>query len=245
MGFIISKILATWLIYSCSPPPKKKDLFSKLHFSYLEQVTKERFLRSIVADPPQIVSHADNLTLEASLAQQKVQLKTAKEEVDILVKEMETMARDIATKWEGVQMQMVELERLPREIEELQGWIGRMRQQQESAMGESGTRERSEDPRMNLSLEETEALVEQQKREAANLDKQIMALQGQIPVKTRECETAEKETQVMGKRRDEVSAAASAARKIKEEGGRDELEEKGRWYQASESVLKSLVDVNV
>ena len=45
-----------------------KDLFSKLRFSYLEQVTKEKYLRSIVGDPPLLASHEDNLLLEEKLA---------------------------------------------------------------------------------------------------------------------------------------------------------------------------------
>ncbi|KAL8775975.1 MAG: hypothetical protein Q9213_008419, partial [Squamulea squamosa] len=41
-----------------------RDLFSKLRFSYLEQVTKEKFLRAIVGDPPLIVEHSENVEFE-------------------------------------------------------------------------------------------------------------------------------------------------------------------------------------
>ncbi len=44
-----------------------QELFSKLRFSYLEQVTKEKFIRAIVGDPPLVVEHQENVELEASL----------------------------------------------------------------------------------------------------------------------------------------------------------------------------------
>ena len=36
-----------------------RELFSKLHFSYVEQVTKERFLRAITADQPRSFGGGD------------------------------------------------------------------------------------------------------------------------------------------------------------------------------------------
>ncbi|KAF5004337.1 hypothetical protein F66182_16048, partial [Fusarium sp. NRRL 66182] len=57
-----------------------KELFSKLRFSYLEQVTKEKFLRGIVGDPPLVVGHNENVELEATLAEAKQQLQQRKEE---------------------------------------------------------------------------------------------------------------------------------------------------------------------
>ena len=218
-----------------------QDLFSKLHFSYLEQVTKEKFLRSIVGDPPLLVSHAENVALEALLVQQKAELKAAKEEVNVLVQEMEGMARQLATRWEGVQMKTAELQRLPAEIEGLDAVIRELREEQDAR---EDKQYRSKDPRMNLSLAETEELVKQQKEKAAALDKQIAALQRQMPAKIRECEMTERELEALEKRRSEVSSAASAARKVKEDGGRDELEEKGRWYRSAEIVLKEMVGVD-
>jgi chromosome segregation ATPase len=204
-------------------------------------VTKEKFLRAIVGDPPLLVSHAENVALETSLVQQKTELKAAKEEVNLLVQDMEEMARHLAARWEGVQTQMAELERLPGEIEGLDAVIRELRVQQDAREGDL---DRSEDPRMNVALVETETLIKQQKEKAAQLDREIAALQRQIPVKIRECVMAERELETLEKRRSEVSAAANAARKIKEGGGRDDLEEKGRWYRSAEAVLREMVEVH-
>lgn len=59
-------------------------------------MTKEKFLRAIVGDPPLVVSHNENVELEAELAQVKQELKKRKEEVRIMVQEMEKTARELA-----------------------------------------------------------------------------------------------------------------------------------------------------
>jgi hypothetical protein len=75
-----------------------KELFSKLRFSYVEQVTKEKFLRAIVGDPPLVVGHNENIELEAQLAEVKAELKSRKEEVRIMIEDMEKMGRDLASR---------------------------------------------------------------------------------------------------------------------------------------------------
>lgn len=73
----------------------EKDLFSKLRFSYLEQVTKEKFLRSIVGDPPLIVEPAENIELEAQLAEIKAVLKEQKARVALMIQELEVRGREL------------------------------------------------------------------------------------------------------------------------------------------------------
>jgi len=73
-----------------------KDLFSKLRFSYVEQVTKENFLKAIVADPPQLVDAAENARLEQDLAQAKAALKAKKEETNQKVQELQELASRLA-----------------------------------------------------------------------------------------------------------------------------------------------------
>lgn len=79
-----------------------KEQFSKLRFSYVEQVTKEKFLRAIVGDPPLVVGHNENVELEAQLAEVKAELRARKEEVRAMVEEMEKMGRDLAAREFGV-----------------------------------------------------------------------------------------------------------------------------------------------
>lgn len=69
-----------------------------MRFSYLEQVTKEKFLRAIVGDPPVVVGHNENVELEAQLAEVKAELKSRKEEARVMIEEMEKMGRDLAAR---------------------------------------------------------------------------------------------------------------------------------------------------
>lgn len=219
-----------------------RDLFSKLRFSYLEQVTKEKYLRSIVGDPPVLVTHDENLLLEDKLADMKNELKAKKEENERLVTEMEGLAAQLAEKYEVVQEGMGKLDVLPKEIEELRDQVeelrGQLRQKEEEMQVDA-----SDDPRMNMSLADTEAAIEEQRQRTREIDEQIAALQKDLPPKMRECERAERELGELENKRDEVTRLAREIIKIKEEGGRDLLEEKGRWYRAEEQVLKALLGI--
>lgn len=73
-----------------------RDLFSKLRFSYLEQVTKERFLRAVVADPPEFADAAENVELERKIGEDKKVLKGKKEEVKGICEELEEQGRMLA-----------------------------------------------------------------------------------------------------------------------------------------------------
>jgi hypothetical protein len=218
-----------------------KELFSKLRFSYLEQVTKEKYLRSIVGDPPLLVSHADNAALEERLSVVKADLKTKKEDVGRLVEEMEAMARVLASRWEGVQGRMALLEDLPPKVQGLEETVRVLR---EKVAEREGADPRPEDPRMNVGLEETERLVAEQLEKARELDRQTAAVQRALPAKMRECEVVEGELEALERRKNDVAAAAIEARRVREEGGRDELEEKGRWYRSAEVVLRSVIGVD-
>lgn len=73
-----------------------QELFSKLRFSYVEQVTKERFVRAITAAQPEFVDPNENIELEEKLKADKAALKERKEEVQELVKELEEQGRQLA-----------------------------------------------------------------------------------------------------------------------------------------------------
>jgi hypothetical protein len=73
-----------------------KELFSKLRFSYLEQATKEKFLRAITAETPLFVEPSDNAALEAQLAAEKTALQAQKAQLAALTDEVQAKGRDLA-----------------------------------------------------------------------------------------------------------------------------------------------------
>lgn len=71
-------------------------LFSKLRFSYVEQVTKEKFLRAITSDTPDSVGLEENSGLEGKIKDDKKALGEKKEELRGMVRDLEAQGRDLA-----------------------------------------------------------------------------------------------------------------------------------------------------
>lgn len=222
--------------FSYESPNNAQELFSKLRFSYLEQVTKEKFIRAIVGDPPLVVEHQENIELESTLAVSKAALKAQKTEVAELVAELEKRGRELCHKYENVQMQTTQLKELPEKIEELQANIEELRAAQ--APGSS--------PNLNLPLEKTLKLVEERERERAELDRQLEQLQVMVPRRMRELERLNAELQPLEMKRLGSTAAAKEAKRRKEEalgGVGDDLEERGKWWRGVEGGLKGMLGV--
>lgn len=213
-----------------------KELFSKLRFSYLEQVTKEKFIRAIVGDPPLVVEHQENVELEETLAVSKAALKSQKTEVAELVAELEKRGRELCRKYQNIQMQTSHLQELPQRIEQLEASVEELRAAQHPGSN----------PTLNLPLEKTLDLVEEREREKAELDRQLEQLQLMLPRKTKELERLNAELQSLEVKRLGSTAAAKEAKRRKEEalgGAGDDLEERGRWWRGVESGLKGMLSI--
>ncbi|KAJ6087306.1 hypothetical protein N7467_006220 [Penicillium canescens] len=216
-----------------------KELFSKLRFSYLEQVTKEKFLRAIVGDPPVIVGHNENTELETQLADVKAELKARKEDARIMIEEMEAMGRDLASRYKNVELQTTQLSTLPASIENLESTIAGLRAKQVANMDPSDPNNTSSS--QNLPLPATLSLLAEREAELASLNRQLAAVQNSLPRKTREAEAMERESSVLERRKEEAIMQAREAQRKKQQGESDGLEEMGRWYRGAEVTLKELV----
>ncbi|KAL3466715.1 hypothetical protein BJX64DRAFT_215185 [Aspergillus heterothallicus] len=212
-----------------------EELFSKLRFSYVEQVTKEKFLRAIVGDPPLVVGHNENVELETQLAEVKAELKARKEEVRMMIEELEKMGRDLAARYKNVQLQMAQLATLPESIENLESTIGALRATQMANSDKSSSQ--------TLPLPATLSLLAEREAQLAALNRQIAAAQNTLPRKTREAEAIERELGILERRKSEAIMQAKEAQRKKQQGESDGLEEAGRWYGSAEEALKKLVGV--
>ncbi|KAI1298067.1 hypothetical protein F5Y03DRAFT_368626 [Xylaria venustula] len=215
-----------------------RELFAKLRFSYVEQVTKEKFIRAIVGDPPLIVSPQENVDLEKQNLEAKATLKALKTEVADMVTELERKAKDLSKKYERVQTETAKLEELPSKLAELERTVEQLRTTQAS--------ERNSNPELNLPLAKTVQLVEARKRERDDLDRQLEQLQRQVPRKKKELERLHAELQPLETKRQNSMTAAKEARRRKEAalgGVEDDLEERGRWYRAAEAGLKQMLEI--
>lgn len=213
-----------------------KELFAKLRFSYVEQVTKEKFIRAIVGEPPLIVTPQENLELEKQNAQAKAQLKALKMEVADMVEDLERRGRELSRRYESVRMETVTLSELPEKIEGVDGRIAELKEKLQPG----------ENPSLNLPLAKTLELVAEKKRQRLELDRQLEQLRSQVPRKRKEMERLQAELQPLEVKRKNGVAAADEARRRKEKalgGVEDDLEERGRWWRASETALKQMLEV--
>ncbi|MCJ1397617.1 hypothetical protein MMC11_000813 [Xylographa trunciseda] len=214
-----------------------KELFSKLRFSYLEQVTKEKFLRAIVGDPPQIIEQQENVELEAQLLDVKADLKMQKADVAAMVEELEARGRELSRRYKNISLQTAQLSTLPAQISSLQDTLVDLRARQ--------TRP-SNNPALSLPLPATLELLSSRQADLDDVNKQLRSLQQSLPQKTRELELLEKELKPLKVQKAVTVAAAKEARRRKEEGERglgDELELKGRWYRSVETGLREMLVV--
>lgn len=220
-----------------------RELFAKLRFSYVEQVTKEKFIRAIVGDPPLIVAPHENAELESQNAAAKADLKRLKTEVAALATDLETRARDLSRRLEESRAATRTLRELPVQTAELEESLATLREERQKLQGEG---EGSAKPELQLPLARTLELVEERKRKRAELDRQLEQLSSQVPRKRKEAERLRAELQPLEARRLNSAAAAGEARKRKEAalgGAEDDLEERGRWWRASETILTRMLEV--
>ncbi|KAH6855254.1 hypothetical protein B0I37DRAFT_411264 [Chaetomium sp. MPI-CAGE-AT-0009] len=217
-----------------------RELFAKLRFSYVEQVTKEKFIRAIVGDPPLIVSPQENADLEESNAAAKAALKRLKTDVAAMVADLETRGKGLAARYEAVQEELAVLRALPAEIDGLEERVRDLRAQHQLL------RAAGVGPEMSMPLGKTRALVEGRRRELGGLERELEVVGGQLPRKRKEVERLRAEVAALENRRANSTAAAREAKRRREnaQGGvEDELEARGRWYRASETVLRQVLDL--
>jgi chromosome segregation ATPase len=153
-----------------------------------------------------------------------------------LVAELEKKGRELARKYEAVQLQTTQLQELPQRIEELQASVEELKVNQ--APGSN--------PTLNMPLEKTLALVEERERERVELDRQLEQLQVMVPRRTKELERLNAELQLLEVKRLGSTASANEAKRRREEalgGVGDDLEERGRWWRGVESGLKGMLGI--
>lgn len=211
------------------------ELFSKLRFSYVEQVTKEKFIRAIVGDPPLIVSMQENLDLEKENLDAKAELKNLKQDVAKMVEDLERKAHELSQQYEHIQLEQARLEELPQKVKDIQVHVARLKASRATA---------DSNPEMNLPLAKTRHLVTRRQAEQQEITRELEALQAKIPRKRKEAERLESELGPLETRRQNSRMAAREAKRRKEAalgGVGDDLEQRARWWRASESILTQLL----
>ncbi|KAI4259523.1 MAG: hypothetical protein LQ352_000710 [Teloschistes flavicans] len=217
-----------------------KDLFSKLRFSYLEQVTKEKFLRAIVGDPPLIVENAENLELESQLKEIKAVLREQKEMVGRMVQELEVRGRDLGARYGSVQLQMELMQRLPVEIAGLDQKCRVLEAEIEAKMAEMGGLLEAS---TGIGVDGIGKAIREKEMRTEEVERKLRDLRGKIPEREGFLQTLKRDLKGLERERNVAVQGAREAVKGRERGGLlgDELEMKGRWLSGCEEGLRGLL----
>ncbi|CAD0110070.1 unnamed protein product [Aureobasidium uvarum] len=230
-----------------------KDLFSKLRFSYVEQVTKEGFLKAIVADPPQLVDAAENARLEHDLAQAKAALKAKKEHTNQKVQELQELGSRLAQcespfdtslqphpltrhpAHELIQLQTTQLHALPADIHNLELTIANLKAAQEAP---------SSLPMLNLPLLATNRLLSEKDSDLARLDREIAQLQSTLPDKKRHVAALKADLDpVESRKRSAITDAQEAQKRRGQHSLAQDLDERGKWLKSVDSGLRLMLQI--
>ncbi|KAI5207110.1 hypothetical protein E4T39_02215 [Aureobasidium subglaciale] len=212
-----------------------KHLFSKLRFSYVEQVTKERFLKAIVADPPQLVDAAGNARLEHDLAQAKTALKAKKHHTNQTVLELQQLGSRLAQAHELIQLQTTQLHSLPTDIQNLDATIANLKAAQDTP---------SDLPMLNLPLHSTLSLLSDKESELAQLDRELADLQSTLPDKKRHVASLQAELEpIQARKRAAISDAQEAQKKRGQHSLAQNLDETGKWLRSVDTALRLMLQV--
>ncbi|KAL0632519.1 hypothetical protein Q9L58_008626 [Maublancomyces gigas] len=202
-----------------------KELFSKLRFSYLEQVTKEKFLRAITEDPPLVIEPAENTELELKLAAVKIELRRSKADVDTALVELEILARRVAPAYAAVGKNAEMARRLPGEVEVL-----------EKRIRDAGVE--------GMALRETTTEVMRGEQELRVLERELDQVGREAGRKRKEKEKVEGEVRALEGVRAGLERFVGEAVRMRYEaraGGDTEREAMGRWYKSVFEGLEALL----
>jgi chromosome segregation ATPase len=199
-------------------------------------VTKEKFLRAVVGDPPLYISASENAALESRLLSTKASLKAQKIEVAELVADLENRGRELSRRYQQVQLQTAQLESLPEQIDGLKSTIAKLQAAQEP---------KTDNPLLGLPLTKTLEVLAERDAESAKLDREIAELQAAAERRTRELDRMQSELEPLRAHKTRAMNDAQDAQTRKAQGISglgDDLEQRGRWLRGVETTMRSILE---
>lgn len=211
-----------------------KELFSKLRFSYLEQVTKERFLRSITADPPRVIETEENNELEKNIQEQKSALQKKKKELEDILVELNEKSKQLGPAYEEFTSGVTKLRTLPLQTKEMQEMI--------SEFYRSASDGR---PEMNLPLLDTLNCIDSIESESKALEHELHNAESLMVGKNHRLENLNRDISINQRNKEGMEDIANEAVRRREgvrAAGKADRENIGQWYKSSHEILSKMLD---
>lgn len=201
-----------------------KELFSKLKFNYLEQVSKEKFTKRILNVPADFEMQND---LEILMREQKDSLKAKKHAIDLLKKELMELVEKVSLDLEETQNEKVKAVIVSKEIEKLE---------QEHDLLESWCNPST------ASLNELKNVKNDKEAKILELKARLEEVKAEYRIKQSKNSLVEQEILNLTPKRVEAESFASDAMRISKLKD-PQIEELGRWYLEMNAFLYKWNDI--
>ncbi|EEB08188.2 Bfr1 binding protein [Schizosaccharomyces japonicus yFS275] len=204
-----------------------KELFSKLKVSYIEQETKERYLRCLLDNPPILVEPDENAQLDRLNAQQKSKLKEKKRAVEQLIDHIETGCTNLSNEYLTLTDSCNSTNKLLTEIAELEKSLHELQQDEQAK---------------RPVLSDLELKIEQASTELKELEKRCNSTSSQKTTEENRLKLLEKEFSVLQTTNENLEEKASSIRselasETTKNSARKDVEQ---WYKSVIQIYKKL-----
>ncbi|TIC01884.1 hypothetical protein E3Q18_00525 [Wallemia mellicola] len=204
------------------------DYFGKLKFKYVEQQTKENFLKKILSTQPPLITPEDNAILEESNKQDKQLLKQAKEATDKKTQNLEELVKVVAEEHDNYTQELSSANELLSEIQEMQLELAKLRATHppEQRLTPAVAQEILDD--QIIEMQNLSDIKEQQALERSQLTEEIKTLTDQD---------------------ERLQPELSAAKRMGEDAKRakedveDGIEDLNTWLDAAREVYSNLIGI--
>ncbi|KAF5095228.1 hypothetical protein D0Z00_003229 [Geotrichum galactomycetum] len=227
------------------------EQFKNLKLAYLEQETKEKFVRAVVWDPPLVVEASDMTEVETSNRAKKQQLRALKTACAEMEEETVVRARDVVAEHASLQHDaaevmdlIMELRAMEREVAELETKRQQKQRELESDI-DDGT---LTDLELTLPYEEMRQLVETYTQQARELETMTrVPLAAKAEAKARELQSLTRGVTDLRQQRARAETAAqesAAARERELARGLGEKEAVAQWHRNMLAVLEHTLGIS-
>lgn len=227
----------------------QRENFHNLKLAYLEQETKEKFVRAVVSDPPLVVEQADIAALESENAAKKHRLQDQKRVCAELQTELEAQSRAVCAEWDELagQGKTEESARLVEEMRAMEAELAQLEAQHEALRVPDTAENESLDADLLLPLDGMRSLAADYDSRARTL-REARLSELDAAVSQRQADLA-RETQAVAELEAEHARVQQAARETVElrerelRRGLEEREATARWYNHMLALFEAVAGV--
>ncbi|CDZ97854.1 hypothetical protein [Phaffia rhodozyma] len=205
------------------------EFFKKIKFKYIEQESKETFLKLMLAEEPLQIDEAENDKLAEENRRSKEKLKRAKTELDQLKEELIKVADEVSSDHDQLTQDIQQAEHFSKEIREIELELSRLRQSvplvDRMTIDEANEILDNQIIAMQMIADDGDAQVrnvEEAKREVANLMKEVDRLEPE-------------------RKKDEARVKTAQTSRLTEDGESLRVENICQWYSTQLTTHKDLL----